>query len=52
MFTVNYKGYHIHGYIGKPECRIVDLLACSRIHHFKSLHAAKCWVTRRINQGE
>lgn len=41
MFTINYKGLYIHGYADKPACRINN-----GIKEFKSLHAAKLYVTR------
>ena len=46
MWTIAYKGYWIHGYAERGECIVTasNLLAVSR--PFKSLHAAKCWITR------
>ena len=41
MFTIIYKGFYIHGYCDKPQVYINSMLGS-----FKSLHAAKCWITR------
>lgn len=41
MFTINYKGFYIHGYCDKPECTV-------NLARYKSLHAAKCAVTRTL----
>ena len=41
MFTINYKGFYIHGYCDKPECTIN-----SSFRKFRSLRAAKMHITR------
>jgi hypothetical protein len=41
MFTINYKGFYIRGYCDKPEVYVNAMF-----NQFKSLHAAKCWVSR------
>lgn len=42
MYTINYKGVYIHGYCDRPWVYINTVFNPP----FKSLHAAKCWVTR------
>lgn len=46
MFTIQYKGFFIHGYCAKDDCRFhregERTTACG------SMHAAKCLITRRI----
>jgi hypothetical protein len=49
MFTVKYKRYYIHGYFNKPGCG-VTMNDRSMGITFKSMHAAKCGITRFINQ--
>ena len=44
MFTVYYKGFYINCYCDEPRCRIVHDTITPR--DAKSLHAAKCWITR------
>lgn len=39
MFTINYKGFYIH--CDKSVCRIN-----SSMREYKSMHAAKCHITR------
>ncbi len=46
MFTLGYKGWFIHGHFDRDEVRVQ-----SPTHEFvtaKSVHAAKCIITRRI----
>lgn len=40
-FKINYKGFIIHGFAHKPEVTIN-----SSFREFKSIHAAKCHITR------
>lgn len=48
MWTIEYKGFYIHGYTDKPECRV--LAGHGEVKPaFKSLHAAKCWCTRHLH---
>ncbi len=47
MFTINYKGFFIHGYIDRPEVRVQSKFYC---RSFKSIHAAKCGISKFINQ--
>lgn len=48
MWTIEYKGFYIHGYCDKPECRV--LAGSGEVKPaFKSLHAAKCWCTRHLH---
>jgi len=49
MWTVNYKGYYIHGYCDRDQCRVMDPVGGVDVGTFKSLHAAKCAITRRSN---
>ena len=52
MFTIQYKGYFIHGYLLSSNCTINTEL--NAINHMsrpvavKSLHAAKCVISRWI----
>ena len=48
MFTINYKGFYINCYFGKPECWINTQMAGGQIKHYKSLHAAKMDVTKNL----
>lgn len=52
MWTISYKGYYIHGYCDKPECRINGGDLGSYCSHFKSIHAAKLAITKWINRGK
>jgi hypothetical protein len=40
MFTIHYKGEYIHGYCDREEVKVNG-------ERFKSLHAAKCAISRR-----
>ena len=53
MFTIAYKGFYIHGYVDRTMCRITDASG-SHLVDRRTLHAAKCWITHRLNstQGE
>ena len=46
MYTLTYKGSPIQGYLDRAEVYLFDPLACNVARHFKSLHAAKCFITR------
>jgi len=48
MFSVEYKGYHIHGYDDRPNCMVNFGVS----HHYKSLLAAKLAISKRIKQLE
>lgn len=48
MFTLNYKGIHIHGYTDKSECRVQFVDTFGRT--VKSLHAAKLYITKYLKQ--
>jgi hypothetical protein len=41
-----YKNFEIFTHVDKKDVYLCDLMACSRMRHFKSLHAAKCFITR------
>jgi len=51
MFTLYYRAWYINGYIDKPECRVLHpngtVIPCT----YKSLHAAKCAISRYMNKG-
>lgn len=46
MFTIQYKGFFIHGNFDRPACRFhregEQRTPCA------SVHAAKCLITRRL----
>lgn len=44
MFTIYYEGFWIHGYCDRSVCRVPPLGT------FKSLHAAKCAITKAVKQ--
>ena len=44
MFTNSYKGSFIHGYCDRAACRVSGATAGS----FKSMHAAKCAISRAL----
>jgi hypothetical protein len=45
MYTLNYKGWFINGYIDKPECKV--LLPDSTLWGtFKSLQSAKAAISK------
>jgi hypothetical protein len=46
MFTIQYKGSFIHGYCDRDACHVSGAF----VGRFKSMHAAKCAITRR--QGD
>jgi hypothetical protein len=48
MWTQTYKGYFIHGYCDRAECRIQDPDTLETIKTCKSLHAAKIAITKHI----
>lgn len=41
MFTINYKGFHVHCYFDKPEVSVNGQI-------YKSMHAAKCAITAKL----
>lgn len=51
MFTIQYKGFYINAYCDRPACSVVDALACSKVRHFKTVRAAKCFITRSMVQA-
>lgn len=50
MFTINYKGFYIHGYIYKPECSVVFYHYSKPTTVYKSLHAAKIAITKFLKE--
>lgn len=46
MWTIEYKGAYIHGYFDRDECRYTWANCIPRT--CKSLHAAKCRITRSL----
>lgn len=49
MFTIQYKGFFIHGYCHKDECSFhAEFEIAERC---KSLHAAKVRITRKITKA-
>lgn len=44
MWTVNYKGFWIHGYVDREQCQVQSPGSTVKV---KSLHAAKCFITRQ-----
>lgn len=46
MFTLLYKGTYIHCYIDRAECRTQCQWNSGLTVHHKSLHAAKCYITK------
>lgn len=48
MFTIGYKGHYIHGYFDRDACKVQLVVAgVTRLSRtVKSLHAAKCLITR------
>lgn len=56
MFTISYKGFYINGYIDKPQVRLAikqwDRQQSAGVWiNAKSMHAAKCLISRWINKG-
>lgn len=50
MWTIKYKGFYIHGYCDKTVCGVT--LDDNNIGiTFKSLHAAKCGISKWLNKG-
>lgn len=41
MWTINYKGFYIHGYVDRAECTVLGFRC-------KSLHAAKILVSQTL----
>lgn len=50
MFTIQYKGHFIHGYVNKPLCNILVMSESGQytITGLKSLHSAKCYITKKL----
>lgn len=49
MFTFRYKGWYIHGHFDREEVRVQS--PDRQVFTAKSIHAAKCVITRRIGRG-
>jgi hypothetical protein len=47
MWTITYKGFYIHGYCDRDEVS-VTYTGAALPQYFKSLHAAKCRITRYL----
>lgn len=43
---IEYKGFFIYWSQSAKDVYVNDSLACGRIRHFKSMHAAKCFISR------
>ncbi len=41
-----YKGFYIYWNPEKSDVYLTDTLASGLIRHFRSMHAAKCFITR------
>ena len=51
MFTIQYKGCYINGYIDKPECTVCGVYGPLWGNlTFKSIRAAKLAITRNLNK--
>jgi len=50
MYTIEYKGWYIHGYTNKDACKVIDLANDIQLHAV-SLRAAKCLITRILNNS-
>ena len=51
VFTLEYKGYYIHGYASKPECFVNKPMkdgGVFKLGVYKSLQAAKIAITKHI----
>lgn len=50
MNTINYKGHYIHGYVDKTLCNILVMSNTGQytISGLKSLHAAKCYISKKL----
>jgi hypothetical protein len=51
MFTIFYRTWYINGYIDKPECKVLHPNGTPIPYTYKSLHAAKCAISRYMNKG-
>ena len=56
MFTLSYKGFYISGYIDKPHVLFAikqwdSQQSAGQWMQAKSLHAAKCLISKWINKG-
>jgi hypothetical protein len=51
MFTIRYNGMYINGRTNKPECYVTDDYGTFKGQMFKSLHAAKCAITKARKAG-
>jgi len=43
---IDYKGFAIYTHETNKDVYVRDSLACSHIRYFRSLHAAKCFISR------
>ena len=51
MWTITYKGFYIHGYCDKDNVTVKDIAGeWNKYLPFKSLHAAKCAITKWLNK--
>ena len=48
MWSIEYKGFYIHGYCDDYKVK-VNFIDTKQIIGFKSLHSAKLGITRHIN---
>jgi len=46
MFTIEYKGFYIHGYCGKDYCKVISNGLLKRTVWFQSVLAAKRCISR------
>lgn len=51
MFTLYYNGMYINGRLDTGECWVSDDYGTFRQKRFKSLHAAKCAITKARKAG-
>jgi hypothetical protein len=48
MYTIGYKGYYIHGYCDHNDTRISCNEGTINGVNFKSLHAAKIYISTKL----
>jgi hypothetical protein len=46
MWTINYRGYFIHGYCNQNACDVMDNNGL--LERFKSLQSAKSFITKYL----
>lgn len=46
MWTLNYKGFYLHGYCDRPQIRIIGVPHGTGSKECVSLHAAKIYITK------